>query len=147
MCFLCGVEARVLGSLRDLTYAHVCTRNRVTKSNPSLNSAHPYCPYVSVTPIHVSGNAKKTLKMSVDFSSESHEREEPWRKESRDTSSVCPLIRGFLICIQLQKENKKLCVLYVCKFAIYIQLLHCFIHLWPKEVFKYWRKFKRGKYS
>ena len=76
MCFLCRVEASVLGSLLGLTYAHGFTRTRVAKSNPSFNSAHSYCPYVSVTPIHVSGNVKKTLKMFVDFSSESHEREE-----------------------------------------------------------------------
>ena len=114
----------------------MCTRNRVTKSNPSLNSAHLYCPYVSVTPIHVSGNVKKkTLKMSVDFSSESHEREEPWRKESRDTSSVCPLIQGFLTCVQLRKENKKLvvvvCVLFcVCWVCICLQFIFsCYIVL------------------
>ena len=147
MYFLCRVEASVLGSLLDPTYAHGCTRTRVTKSNPSFNSAHSYCPYVSVTPIHVSGNVKKKNTENVCglFLWESLER------------TMKKGIKRYFICMSFnpgfshlytvtEGKQKAVCVVgvYVC---IHIQLLHYFLHLWAKKMFKYWRKFKRGKYS
>lgn len=77
-CALWVAEASVLVTL-DLD---LCTRVYQEESHqvkPLFNSAHSYCPYVSVTAIHMSGNVKKKknpLEMFVDFSSESHEREQ-----------------------------------------------------------------------
>ena len=135
MCFLCRVEARVLGSLWDLTYAHVCTRNRVTKSNPPLNSAHPYCPYVSVTPIHVSGNVKKNTENVCGL----------FLWESWERRTVKKGIKRYFICVSFnpgfshlhtvtegkQKSLLLLCVLFcVCCVCVCLQFIFsCYIVL------------------